>query len=76
MVNARGMRIGLHVPYTLEQMHQPLIDDTALRMLACPVCHAALAALYPDRVLCTGCGRRYPIRDGLPVLLDALAERS
>jgi uncharacterized protein YbaR (Trm112 family) len=57
-------------------MQIPLVDDTALRLLACPVCHAALALLHPNAVLCTGCGRRYPICDGLPVLLAAAAERS
>jgi uncharacterized protein len=43
--------------------------ETVLRLLACPVCHAGLAYLDEETVLCTGCGRRYPIRDGLPVLL-------
>jgi hypothetical protein len=60
----------------LEQMQTAVIDDAALRMLACPVCRAALVTLYPDRVVCTGCGRRYPVRDGMPVLLDTVAERS
>jgi uncharacterized protein YbaR (Trm112 family) len=53
--------------------------DAALHMLACPVCHAALLHikqedlkqenLKQEAVLCSGCGRRYPIREGLPVLL-------
>ena len=52
--------------------------ETALSMLACPVCHAALLALNKEAlkqeaVLCSGCGRRYPIRDGLPVLLAEAA---
>jgi hypothetical protein len=50
-------------------MQKPVIDDAALRLLACPLCHAALVLLSMETVLCTGCGRRYPIRDGLPVLL-------
>ena len=50
----------------------------ALAMLACPVCHAALLHceqedLNQEAVLCSGCGRRYPIRDGLPVLLAEAA---
>jgi uncharacterized protein YbaR (Trm112 family) len=57
-------------------MQKTLIDDTVLRMLACPVCHATLVTLHPEAVRCTGCGRRYPIRDGLLVLIAAAAEPS
>jgi uncharacterized protein len=56
-------------------MQKLLIDETALRMLACPVCHAALTILHAEAIVCSGCGRRYPVRDGLPVLLAAAAER-
>jgi uncharacterized protein YbaR (Trm112 family) len=47
--------------------------ETVLRLLACPVCHAGLAHHDEEAVQCTGCGRRYPIRDGLPVLLVSAA---
>ncbi|HEY1963816.1 MAG TPA: Trm112 family protein [Acidobacteriaceae bacterium] len=57
-------------------MQKSPIDDTTLRMLACPVCHAALALLPSDAVQCTACGRRYPMRDGLPILLASAAERT
>jgi uncharacterized protein len=60
--------------YTLEKMQKPLIDETALRLLACPVCHAALTT-EQETVLCTGCGRRYPVRDGLPILLADAARQ-
>jgi uncharacterized protein YbaR (Trm112 family) len=50
-------------------MQKSPIDDAALRLLACPACHAGLTLLDPETVLCSACGRRYPIRDGLPVLL-------
>jgi hypothetical protein len=43
-----------------------------LRLLVCPVCHAALA-LAADAVVCTGCQRRYPIVDGFPVLIASRA---
>lgn len=39
-----------------------------LRWIVCPVCHQALE-LQPESALCTGCGRRYPLVDGIPVLL-------
>jgi uncharacterized protein YbaR (Trm112 family) len=60
--------------YTLNEM-QKLIDETVLRLLACPVCHAGLALLDAETVLCIGCACRYPIRDGLPVLLGPAAPR-
>jgi uncharacterized protein len=66
-------------------MQKSLIDETVLRLepvlrlLACPACHAGLAQLNAqldaETVLCTGCGRRYPIRDGLPVLLVSAASQ-
>jgi len=43
-----------------------------LRWLVCPVCHGALA-LDTDSVQCSGCGRRYPIVDGIAVLLTERA---
>jgi hypothetical protein len=54
-------------------MEKPLIDDHALRMLVCPTCHAALTSPNQDTILCTGCGRLYPVRDGLPVFLKDAA---
>jgi uncharacterized protein YbaR (Trm112 family) len=54
-------------------MQKSLIDAAALLLLACPACHAGLTPLDPETVLCSGCGRRYPIRDGLPVLLVRIA---
>ena len=48
-------------------MPRPLTADD-LRFLVCPVCHAALT-LGPEAITCTRCHRRYPLVDGLPVLL-------
>jgi uncharacterized protein YbaR (Trm112 family) len=39
------------------------VDD-----LACPVCHAALG-FDAESVVCSSCGRIYPIVDGIPVLI-------
>jgi uncharacterized protein YbaR (Trm112 family) len=39
-----------------------------LDRLACPVCHQKLRA-GDNAVICTGCSRRYPVVDGIPVLL-------
>jgi uncharacterized protein YbaR (Trm112 family) len=54
---------------------QKQLTEQSLALLACPVCHAPLVILQQEAVLCTGCGRRYPIRDGLPVLLAESARQ-
>ncbi len=50
-----------------------MLDPELLRILACPVCVAPLQQAA-DRLVCTACGRRYPIRQGIPVLLIDEAE--
>jgi hypothetical protein len=46
------------------------MDESLLGILACPACKAAVA-LDCDEIVCEGCGRRYPVRDGIPVMLVA-----
>ena len=46
--------------------HQPLAS--VVDQLACPACHADLR-MNALELLCTGCGRHYPIVDGIPVLI-------
>jgi uncharacterized protein YbaR (Trm112 family) len=54
-----------------------MIDQELLEILACPQCKAPVR-LENDRIVCTNphCGLRYPIRDGIPVMLIEEAERS
>lgn len=51
-----------------------MIDKELLDILACPACKADVR-LEGDRIVCVECGRRYPIRDGIPVMLVDEAER-
>lgn len=44
-----------------------------LEILACPVDHAPVREVE-DRLVCASCGRRYPVRDGIPVMLVDEAE--
>ena len=45
-----------------------MIDPALLEILACPLCHAPVRP-EDERLVCTQCGRRYPVRDGIPVML-------
>ncbi|HLE77890.1 MAG TPA: Trm112 family protein [bacterium] len=50
-----------------------MINEELLRILACPLDKAPVE-LHGDRLVCSQCGRRYPIRDGIPVMLIDEAE--
>lgn len=46
------------------------IDERLMEILVCPACQGAIAATDDDcGILCRECGRIYPIRDGIPVML-------
>ncbi len=50
-----------------------MIDKDLLDILACPLCKEEVK-LEDDRIVCTKCGRRYPIKDDIPVMLIEEAE--
>ena len=45
-----------------------MIDKELLNILACPACKADVK-LEDGKIVCTKCGRRYPIKDDIPVML-------
>ena len=53
-----------------------MIDAELLKILACPACKTEVK-LEGERLICQnpGCGLRYPIRDGIPVMLIDEAEK-
>ena len=51
-----------------------MIDQELLEILACPVDKNPIR-LQDDRLICDTCGRRYPIRDGIPIMLIDEAEQ-
>ncbi|MBI1953175.1 MAG: Trm112 family protein [Candidatus Omnitrophica bacterium] len=53
-----------------------MIDKELLAILACPACKAAVI-LQGERIVCVNaaCGLRYPIREGIPVMLVEEAEK-
>ena len=52
-----------------------MLDPEFLKRLACPQCKASLK-LEENRLVCSKCGRQYPIRDGVPVLLVDEADKA
>jgi uncharacterized protein YbaR (Trm112 family) len=44
------------------------LTEEHLRRIVCPVCHQSLQ-LEEEAIRCQGCGKRYPVVDGIPVLL-------
>ncbi len=49
-----------------------MVDKELLDILICPACGDG-ATVTPDAadttLVCTRCGRRYPVREGIPVML-------
>ncbi len=54
-------------------MQQSTFDAALVSRLACPACLGDLR-LVEDHLVCTGCGRSYPIVDGIPVMIAERAE--
>jgi len=50
-----------------------LIRTELLEILACPACKARVR-LEDEELICEGCGRRYPIEDGIPIMLIEAAQ--
>lgn len=50
-----------------------MIDKDLLDILACPACKADVS-LEGDRIVCKKCGRRYPVKDDIPIMLIDEAE--
>lgn len=55
-------------------MEANLLSAKGIERLVCPVCRQRLE-LADGSVRCVGCGRVYPVVDGIPVLIAARAAR-
>jgi len=53
-----------------------VIDQDLLKILVCPKCKTTVQ-LSGDRLICMNgaCGLRYPVREGIPVMLIDEAEK-
>lgn len=49
------------------------LNPALLEVLACPVCLASVSPAPstddPQELVCAQCGRRYPVRNGIPIML-------
>jgi len=51
-----------------------MIDKELLDILACPDCKGDVE-LKDGKIVCKKCGRKYPIRNGVPIMLVEEAEK-
>lgn len=55
----------------------PLIAPELLAIMQCPACAGELFERpEPPALVCSDCGRAYPVRDGIPVMLIDEAEEA
>jgi uncharacterized protein len=59
-----------------EPIEEFMISKDLLDILACPVCKTPLRLTAPDKLQCGKCCRLYPIRDGIPILLEEEAQQA
>ena len=45
-----------------------MISKKLLEILACPACKANVRQ-EEDKIICTKCGRSYPVKDDIPIML-------
>ncbi len=50
-----------------------MIDKELLKILACPKCKGDVE-LKEEKIVCIKCGLKYPIKDGIPIMLIEEAE--
>lgn len=59
-----------------KSLKNPIPDDL-FNILACPLCKADLEYTKDKKgLVCSGCGEKYPIKEGIPVLLPPTERKS
>jgi uncharacterized protein len=51
-----------------------MIDKELLAILACPACKGDVTCAA-EKIVCLKCGRKYPVKDGIPIMLIDEAEK-
>jgi uncharacterized protein YbaR (Trm112 family) len=52
-----------------------MIDEELRAILACPACKGAELTFEETRIICRTCRKAYPVRDGIPVMLEDEARK-
>ena len=52
-----------------------MIDPDLMKIMCCPACRADVVE-QEGKIICVSCGRRYPIRDNIPIMLVDEAEQT
>lgn len=55
-----------------------MVHAELLKILACPACDQRPPLTYDEKnakMICTLCGRKYPVKEGIPVMLVEEAEK-
>jgi len=56
---------------------KPLVPTDLLDIMQCPECAGTLAERRePPALVCEACGRAYPVRNGIPIMLIDEAEEA
>jgi len=50
-----------------------MLNKEILKIIACPKCKKDVI-LKEDRIVCTNCGRQYPIKNNIPIMIVEEAE--
>jgi len=51
-----------------------MVDKELLEIMACPDCKGAVME-QDNKIICQKCGKKYPVRDGIPVMLVEEADK-
>ena len=51
-----------------------MIDQDLLDILACPACKGDVCQ-QDEWIVCAQCGRKYPVKDGIPIMLVDQAQK-
>ena len=64
-------RLWYTVMLKVAEKESEMISDDLLAILVCPACKTKVELVKSSWLVCTNseCGRKYPIRDGIPIML-------